>query len=211
MKTLNYKPVFILFLMTTYFMMSSARAGGLYDSIPKGWRGGIQNGADIVLGTDQQVKHSGKSSGFIQRIPTPIDANGAMMQSNVANPYRNKRVRFSVYIKSSEVQSAYIFFTVQSPDSAIAYANNKESAIHENTEWTLCQLTLDIPENSRNMDFGVILNGQGKVWIDDGKLEIVDHSVPSDDRIAKGLTNKLKLPQQNNRLNAVAMNLGFEE
>lgn len=211
MRYLYDKSVFLILFLSVNFITTKTRAGNLPDSIPNGWRAGNRNGQDIVLGTDLLIKHTGRSSGFIKRDPKPVPANGVMMQSIVADQYRNKRVRLSVYLKSEDVQSAHIFFTVQSPDSAIAYANTRNEAIHETTDWTLCQLTLDIPGNSRNMDFGVILFGQGVIWVDDCKLEIVDVSGPSDDMIAKGLVKKQKLTEQNSRLNSVARNLDFED
>jgi len=137
--------------------------------------------------------------------------SGELIQFIAADPHRNRRVRFSVYLKTSEVQSAYIFFAVHSPDSAIAYANNNPQALHENTDWTLCQLTLDIAENSRNLDFGVILSGQGRLWIDDGTLEIVNASIASNDLIATGQLRKQKLSPRKYPVNPVALNLDFED
>jgi len=210
MNAAKYMPVFVLFLITT-LLMTSASARGMNDSIPTGWRAGSKTGPDFIMGIDLLVKRSGKVSGYIRREPAPDNESGALMQSIAADPYRNKRVRFSVYLKTSEVQSAYIFFAVHSPDSAIAYANNNPQALHESTDWTLCQLTLDIAENSRNLDFGVILSGQGRIWIDDGTLEIVNASIASNDLIATGQLRKQKLPPRKYPVNPIALNLDFED
>lgn len=210
MSELNYKPVFILSLMIAC-LMTSTEARELYDSIPRGWRAGNKTGPDFILGTDTVIKHSGKASAFIQREGAMDNESGVIMQSVAAEPYLNKRVRYSVYMRSSEVQSAYIFFAVHSSDSAIAYANNRPQALEGNTGWTLCQLTLDIPGNSRNLDFGVILGGNGKLWADDGKLEIVDASVVSNDLMATGQVRKQKLPPGKYPFNREPINLEFEQ
>ena len=106
-----------------------------------------------------------------------------------------------------------IFMSVQSLDSTIAYGNSLNEFIDGNADWTLCHVTLDIPVNSSNIDFGVALTGQGIVWVDDFRLEIVDKSVPSDDRISKGLTAKQKHPEsyKTGPLNPTPTNLDFED
>jgi hypothetical protein len=35
-------------------------------------------------------------------------------------------------------------------------------------------LTLDVPEESGSLNFGVLLSGTGKIWIDNISFEIVD-------------------------------------
>lgn len=101
--------------------------------------------------------------------------------------------------------------SVHSNDSAIAYANTRQQALTENSDWAPYQVTLDIPEISRNIDFGVALTGQGTVWIDDCKIDIVDNSVPNDDMVAKGLTARQPLIKKTEQLNPTPVNMGFEE
>lgn len=188
-----------------------SRATAMADSIPMGWRPARSNTPAFKLGVDRSVFHSGRASGFIEHGPAPAAENGSLMQSFVADPYRGKRVRLTVYLRSKDVQRAFIFMSVQSNDSAIAYANTNQHALTENSDWTPFQITLDIPGNSRNIDFGVAMRGQGKVWIDDCKLEIVDLTIPNDDLIAKGSMNRKTLIQKNGPMNAAPLNMGFEE
>jgi hypothetical protein len=205
--------VFYIFWVTATLNTVETRAAIFSDSIPTGWRGSINNLPEVIMGIDTTVKHSGKASGFVQCRPLIKSGFGSLMQSVAADEYRNKRVRLTVYVKTKDAELVQIFMSVHSSDSAIAYGNSLNESLHENSDWTLCHVTLDIPENSRNIDFGVVLTGQGTVWVDDYKLEIVDDSVPSDDRMIKGLTAKRKLPKPNMtvQLNPKPMNLGFED
>ncbi len=213
MKKNSFQLIYFVLLCAAILAVVETRAAIFPDSIPKGWRGSIANLPEAAMGIDTTVKHSGKASGFVQCQPLLKSGFGSLMQSVAADDYRNKRVRLTVYVKTKDAELVQIFMSVHSSDSAIAYGNSLNESIHENSDWTFCHVTLDIPENSRNIDFGVVLTGQGVVWVDDYKLEIVDESVPSDDRMVKGLTARRKLPNsyKPSQLNLKPMNLSFED
>jgi hypothetical protein len=217
MKNLIFLISFNLFFMGSVFIAIETKAVAVPDSIPKGWRASAINPPEFVIGTDTLVKHSGKASGFIQHAPTPIFARYTMFQSISADAYLNKRIRLTAYLKSGEVYFAGIYMNVigvvEGADTVLKYANrNREQPIQETTDWTLFQITLDVPENSRSIGFGVWLFGQGTLWLDDFTLEEVDNSIPSDDWVIKGYWNRERSYIKKNFLpNATAMNLGFEE
>lgn len=199
--------------MGTSFTMIETKACNLPDSVPKGWRAYAYNSPDIVIGTDTIVKHNGKASGFLQIPQSVVLCTGQMIQSIAADPYRKKRVRLTVYLKSKEVEAGFIFMRVDGPDSAVAFANTLNEPIEETIDWTLYHITLDVLEESRNINFGAVLKGQGILWVDDFSLEVVDRSIPSDDKVATGLMliKGWKVPKKNYLPNPVSMNLGFED
>ncbi len=45
-------------------------------------------------------------------------------------------------------------------------------------DWTLQEIVLNIPNDSKNIGFGVIHSGGGALWVDDVSFEVVDSSVP---------------------------------
>lgn len=214
MKKIIFRSPFILFFMGAAFTTIETRGNSLPDSIPKGWRYYSNNATDIVIGTDTSVRYSGKASGFIQRplALKPSTGNVGMLQSIDPGPYRNQRVKLTVYAKSKEVESGALFyFRVDGTDSILPYATTGGNMISETTDWTLYHITLDVPEAAINMEFGVqMISGQGTIWVDDFNLEVVDNSIPSDAMAIRGQsknpgTRKLSLQ------NAIAMNLGFED
>lgn len=213
MKKIFIRSPFILFFMGAVFFTIETRASELQDSIPLGWRKSLSSSADVVIGTDTTVKHGGKTCAFLQRIPNPSYSAGSLLQSIIADPYRNKRVRMSVYVKSKDVETGFLYMRVDGPDTSLTFANNKIRPIEETTDWILYQITLDVPEEGVNIDFGAALMGQGTLWVDDYSLEIVDRSVPSDDMAAKGTLQRtgIKNPKRIYQPNAKAMNLGFED
>lgn len=201
-----------LFFIGAAFFASETRAGNLPDSIPKGWRSDSINSRDVVIGTDTVVKRSGKASGFIRRDPTPSYGTGTIMQTIAADAYRNKRVRLTVYIKSKEVESALLHMRVDGPDTTVAFGNTMANIITDTRDWTLYQITLDVPEESRNIIISAALIGQGIFWMDDCKLEIVDRSIPSDDLIASGaVKSSAWLLRMKYQPNPSAINFNFED
>lgn len=217
MKKILFRSPFILFFMGAVFTTIETRGSNLLDSIPKGWRTGANNPPDIVIGTDTTASHSGKASAFVQRaLALKISpGSGVLMQSIASDPYRNKRVRLSVYVRSKEVElgggrGASLYFRVDGQDSVLAFFNRFCNLTEETTDWIWYHITLDVPETSVNMDFGAILTAQGMIWIDDWNLEVVDQNIPSDDWVAP---RKMKgaVTIKNYKPNTKAINLGFED
>ena len=217
MKKIFFLSPFILFFMGAMFTTLETSGNNFSDSIPKGWRASANNAADIVIGTDTTVSHSGKASAYMQRAFAlkQLPGSGVLMQSIAADPYRNKRVRLSVYVRTKDVEliegvGVALYFRVDGTDSNLAYAYRNCILIGENTDWTLNHITLDVPETSVLMDFGVNLKAQGIIWVDDCNLEVVDQTIPSDDLM---VSRKMKalFTKKSYKPNTKAVNLGFED
>ena len=214
MKKILFRSPFILFFMGAAFTTIETRGNSLRDSIPRGWRTEPNNPQDIVIGIDTTVRHSGKASGFVQRALAlkPSPGNAVLWQSIAPDPYRNKRVRLTVYARSKEIESeALFYFRVDGTDTVLAYARTIPYLIEETTDWTLYHITLDVPVAAINLDFGVVMTpGQGIIWVDDFNLEVVDNLIQSD---AMVITGQSKNPgtRKNSISYAKAMNLGFED
>lgn len=212
MKYSNFRSLFIILFTGIAFMTTETKAGILFDSIPNGWRTLAFTPPDALVGTDTTVKHSGKASGFLQLPPMSLGRSASMAQGIAADPYRNKRVRLTVYVKSNEVGYAFLYMRVDGPDTSVSFANTFGQPVLETTEWTQYHITLDVPEESSSISFGAVLNGQGILWVDDYNLEVVDRSVPSDDFFSKGRLNSGKKdPKRTYHPNLTAINLGFED
>ena len=214
MKKIHFQPLTIIFFIGATCITTVARGNNLRDSIPKGWRGTANKPPDLVIGTDTSVKHTGKASGFILRplALKPSTGNSVMWQSIDPGPYRNKKVKLTVYARSKEVEAgAYFYFRVDGEDSVLAFRSTGGNMIKETNEWTLYHITLDVPEAAIAIDFGVVMSpGQGTIWIDDFNLEVVGDLIPSGALAIRAQLNstgkkKHAIP------NAKAMNLGFED
>lgn len=102
------------------------------------------------------------------------------MQSFAPEDYLGKRVKLTAFIKSEDVKSwAGMWMRVDGNSNfSLSFDNMYKRAIKGTIDWTQYEIVLDVPEESTNLSFGVLLNGTGKVWMDDFKFEIVDASTP---------------------------------
>ena len=80
----------------------------------------------------------------------------------------------------------------------LGFDNMQGRAIKGTTEWKKYEIVLDIPSNSKSINYGLLLGGEGKVWFDNFRLEEVDKNVP-----VTNLRKENKLPSQ-------PINLDFE-
>ena len=203
----NHLPNLLLIFFLSFQLASPA---AIIDSIPKGWRATLETSPDVIMGIDTIIKRSGRASGFIKRLPIESNGYGTMMQSIEANEYRNKMVRISVYVKCKDVERGGLYFRVDGKETALRHTYSSKQYIEETMDWTLFQLTLDVPEESRNIDFGATLVGEGTLWLDDYKLEVVEKTTADDNMITEESKTR-KLPIRNYLPNKKAINLGFEE
>lgn len=222
MKNILFRSPFILFFMGAAFISMNTSAGDLPDSVPKGWHRSASSTPDIVMGTDTTIKHSGKASGFIQRAPSPVYGFGNMLQYIAADAYVNKRVRLTAFLKTEDAELAFLWVRVDGIvdgyDTAFTFASTQnespmnEGPMQETSDWTRFDLTLDVLKNSYSIIIGAFLKGQGKLWMDDFTLEIVDQSVPSNDLITNGIfkMRRSSIKKDHRRL-FPAINLDFEE
>jgi hypothetical protein len=65
----------------------------------------------------------------------------------------------------------------QEADKLLAFDNMCRRFIMGTTDWTQHHIVLDVPGESTNIAFGVILGGKGNVWLDDVSFEIVSRDV----------------------------------
>lgn len=46
-------------------------------------------------------------------------------------------------------------------------------------DWARHEIVLDVPKESGDIAFGVLLAGTGQVWVDDFRFEVVGNDVPT--------------------------------
>jgi hypothetical protein len=61
---------------------------------------------------------------------------------------------------------------------SVSFDNMQNRPITGTSDWRSYAVVLDVPAESESISFGVLLAGQGRVWIDNVRFEVVDASVP---------------------------------
>lgn len=152
--------------------VGSPRGQGL----AKGWFAAGAAPDDYEMGSDG----GGGYSGYIKSRGQPRGF-GTLMTMTEADPYRNKRLRMTGYAKSASVHDwGGFWMRIDGPNQELlGFDNMHDRPITGTTEWTKNQIVLDVPVESSRIAYGVLLGGDGQVWIDDIKFDVVGKEVPT--------------------------------
>lgn len=148
---------------------------------PRGWKFDTTSPQGYVTHTDRTIFHSGGSSGFLQSVGSVSRrTNAVLMQSVTAAPYRGHRLRLSGYVQTRGVGGwAGLFLRVDPREGpALEFDNMQDRPIQGTTAWTRYALELNVPPESDQVHFGVLLAGAGEVWLDDVTLETLSAPPP---------------------------------
>lgn len=162
--------------------------------LPKGWHlsGSNPRGYNFVTDEHQgQPKPSGKLSSNENFRP---DEFGTALQSFFPENYLGKRVKLSAKIKANKVtQWAGLWMRIDTElKRGIAFDNMSERPITGDVDWREYSVVLDVPSDSNNLSYGVLLSGSGQVWFDEFTFTIVDSSIAVTDM--KGKNQSLQSP-----------------
>ncbi|MBI5474192.1 MAG: hypothetical protein HY961_17795 [Ignavibacteriae bacterium] len=150
-------------------------------SVPTGW---LQRGSaagDYITGVDHSIYHGGKASGYIEYVLDPMIVQrgfATLMQAVKADKYHGKRIRLSGYLKTERVKkSAALWVRVEGKHINRTFDVGTNSGLGGTSDWKRVEAVFDVPSSAQGMAFGVLLDGKGRVWIDDLRLDIVDKRV----------------------------------
>ncbi|TWU56600.1 Regulatory protein BlaR1 [Rubripirellula tenax] len=137
------------------------------------WGGG---GMGYELVRDKDDKHSGEASGRIARVK-PSGNFGTFTQMFQSDDYRGKRIRLSGFLKTKDAKSSGLWMRIDGPgDQPLGFDNMQDRGVKGTTDWTTYEIELDVPAEATNIAIGFLLIGDGTIWGDDLKLEVVDAS-----------------------------------
>ena len=181
-RSLVYLPVAALALMSFGMADNDGAAKSL--TVPHGWIVAGTAPTNYRMGIDPSVKKDGKNVATIQAIEANQSGTGkfgTLSQVCLPGEYAGKRVRMTADIKSEILVGwAGMWFRVDGKGSRnfLAFDNMKNRPIKGTTDWEKYEIVLDVPSDARMVAYGVLLDGDGKVWLSNISFEIVDDSVP---------------------------------
>ena len=94
-----------------------------------------------------------------------------------------KHITYSGYIKTDAVTQGFagLWWRVDGEGGKmLAFDNMQNRGVTGTTPWTRCEISLDVPSNAVNINFGVIHVGKGAAWFD--SLEVLVDGKPFVDR-----------------------------
>jgi C-terminal processing protease CtpA/Prc len=100
---------------------------------------------------------------------------GNLMQVVDAAPYRGKRVVLRGTVRTALEGStghAALWLRVDRPDNKHGFFDNMVDRPIRVTEWSTFEIVGDVAEDAEDLNFGLMLVGRGKAWLDAVSLEI---------------------------------------
>jgi hypothetical protein len=146
----------------------------------------------FIVGLEPASRHAAKNCAFIKSVAEDTstketkNAFGHLKQMCGIDPdFRGKRIRMTAWVKSAlrgnsigrlelDVIGSWGWYCKWNG----TFDNMAKRPIVGETDWQQYSLVVDVPEESVSMNFGLLLIGAGKVWLDEINFEIVDKSIP---------------------------------
>jgi len=149
------------------------------ESIPERWAShqSVPNEYEIRL--DRRICHSGNASLHMRsRLDSP-KGFAKLSQRLVANDYRGTRLHMSAYLKTEITWgSAHLWLQmIGQGGSVLAFDDMHDRPVTGTTGWTRYDFTLDVPQQAREIAFGVVMAGNCQVWADDFTIRAGDKEV----------------------------------
>lgn len=165
-------------IFATAVLIASCMAVSAQAAAPRGWfiTGSAQN--DFDTGTEASTRVPNSTSAYVR---AKSDSNGfaTLMQTVDAAAYKGKRVRFSGYLRTKDAGKGALWMRVDDADKkSVAFDNMNDRAQEGDKPWQSFDVVLDVPDNARDIAFGVLLQNKGEVWADGLKFEVVGKDVP---------------------------------
>lgn len=184
---------------------SKSKKSGPRSTEVKGWFISGANPDMYQVSLDTSDPHSGTRCALLQPGPKVKDKKlwSTLMQCMGPEQFRGRRLRFTMWVKTKNADSVQPWMRIDGPEQGVslAFDNMCKRNITGTTKWNEYSIVLDVPLDSTNICFGVILMGSGYMWLDDVSLEAVSKRVPVTDCPCSRNSKDGKRP----------MNLNFEE
>lgn len=173
--------------------------------VPKGWHTSGTAEDKYDMGVFKAGGHNSKACGIIRSNKKNYfkDDYGLLMQSFSAAKYQGKRVRFSGFIKARNVEVwAGLFLRIdkEKGKEPLGFDNMNERPIKGSSDWNEYYIDMDVPGNAYKITFGALLHGQGMMYFDDLKFEV----------IGKAEDTTAAIPITDAELQKEGVNLDFE-
>ncbi|MEP7209036.1 MAG: hypothetical protein ABI920_19040 [Casimicrobiaceae bacterium] len=148
------------------------------DGDPAAWITGQHAGVpSYVFIVDDKERHGGKRSLRIDNIgPEPF---GAIYQNVPVTGLLGKSIRMKGWMKTRDAGGkrkgwgAALQLQAKKAGYPIAYNTLADHVISGTHDWTLREVVIDVPQDVDIIEVGVLLRGQGSVWLDDVVLEVL--------------------------------------
>jgi hypothetical protein len=142
------------------------------NNLPQNWQQ-VNDGYSYVVDTSEKV--DGRNSARISALVGHPEF-GALVQCIDARQYADSEIKYSGYIKSSNISRtgyAGLWFRVDGPGGEVlAFDNMYERGVTGTTSWRRYEINLPVSVEAVKLCYGVLVVDEGTAWFDRLALEI---------------------------------------
>ncbi len=146
---------------------------------PAGTLAGWHRNAGEAVFLDSTVVHGGRYAGRLERKPGG-PGSAVILSMSLPVTFQGSTVELSGWLKTEGVNGfAGLWLREDGRSGPVQFDNMQGRQLAGTTEWTRYRIQLPLDARSRTLWLGVLLAGDGTVWVDDMDLR-VDGVLPED-------------------------------
>ncbi len=154
------------------------------EDVLTGWRGGPA----ATLSPDAQIVHGGKWSARIER-DAASEGDFSALTTSIPMDFGGKDLELRGFLRTQDVTGfAGLWMREDGASGPVAFDNMQDRGPRGTTEWTEYVIKLPVSPNAREVFFGALLRGQGKVWVDDLQLLVDGQTVSKAPKVERPRT-----------------------
>ena len=145
----------------------------LQAAAPSGWLLSGGSPTEFECGIDSFAAHNGHPSAYLKSKSPFVQGFGTLMQDFRAEHYTGKRVRFSAFVRTENVQRAGLWMRIDMGSKTVAFDNMQSRPIKGTTDWQQYDVVLNVPQDATDISFGALLIGSGEMWLNGAQFQVV--------------------------------------
>lgn len=161
MKTLKKISIGVMTVALTAMLISF--------TLPSGWEKRGSAPEKYEVGVDKSAGRGCMYAGTLKSVANNIDSKndfGSLVQNLIPDKYLGKKIKLTGSMKCKDVTGwAALWMRIDQPKK-YSLENMKDRFVRGNSEWTRCEIIIDVPADAKNIAFGVLLSGAGQIWFD---------------------------------------------
>jgi hypothetical protein len=136
--------------------------------LPPGWSGGPPG----TIFVDGAIAHGGRRSARLERTATSPEAFSTLTKAIPAD-FAGKTIEWRGFLRSeavSEFMGLWMRLDGDAPN--LGFASMQPQQVRGTNDWKEYSITLPLHPDAKQLVFGVLISGTGKVWVDDLRLSV---------------------------------------
>jgi DNA-binding winged helix-turn-helix (wHTH) protein len=135
------------------------------DTRPGGWRVPVGN-----ISVDGQIVHGGRWSVRLERNANSAGDFSSLTQA-IPRDFTGATIELRGFLRSEDVSGYFGLWMREDSDThSLAFENMQRSQLNGTHDWTEYTIKLPVHRDAKQLYFGVLLSGTGRVWADDLQL-----------------------------------------